>query len=220
MLEFPEEYTWIKTGDKIFIDGKNPSTYAHYGWQFRDATAFEGYIEGYRLAAETLVEKALNAGAVHDIATIDTLVFPIVFLYRQFMELTIKSLFLNYSEKSHEEKTDFLRMVNHNLIKAWDYVKPIATEYASGKEDVESLKIAEQYIRQFHDFSKTSFEYRYPIYKNNKPVHKDQQYLDLKNLRDKMISYAHFYDGLSGQMSCMSDLKAEMLSEYMSYMDY
>jgi hypothetical protein len=194
------DYLWVEDRDQLFISTYNPACCAHYGWEYHRAIAFASYVSGYKLAADLLVDKALEEAKAHHIEVIDTLVYPIIYIYRQFMELSIKNIYINYTHLQREESKAIIKE-GHSLIKAWDYIKPFAIEVCVEDEDeLRDVAIIEDYIKQFEEVSKDSTEYRYPVNKKNNVILKEDTYLDLSNLKEKMQKFSNFFDGLSGAM--------------------
>ena len=194
------DYLWVEDGDQLFIRTYNPAYCAHYGWEYHRAIAFASYLSGYKLAADFLVEKAIEEAKKHHIEVIDTLIYPIIFIYRQFMELSIKDIYINYTPLHREESKSIIKE-SHSLIEAWEYIKPFAIEVSDEDEDqLKDVDLIEDYIKQFEEVSKISTEYRYPINKENNVILKGDTYLDLNNLKEKMQKFANFFDGLAGAM--------------------
>lgn len=139
------EVRFPQKGRKLF-DMKFDSYYSmgYVGWGDID-TQFWGYINGYKNAADELVNLAIQS---KDIAILDTYVFPIIFLYRQFVELAIKSIYLSHSEDEPTTKAETLRWVGHNLHDAWIRIRPMLCHEADGS-DQETVDAAEEYIEQF-----------------------------------------------------------------------
>lgn len=194
------DYLWVEDGDQLFIRTYNPACCAHYGWEYHRAMAFSSYLSGYKLAADLLIDKALEAAAVHHIEIIDTLVYPIIFICRQFMELSIKNIYINYAHLQREESKAIIKE-SHSLSSAWEYIKPFAIEVSDEDEDeLRDVEIIEDYIKQFEEVSRDSTEYRYPVNKKNDVILKENTYLDLSNLKEKMQKFENFFDGLCGAM--------------------
>ena len=101
--------------NKLFQDGGHYLEISHIGWG-DTTTQFYGYIEGYKTAADNLIENAL---ASKDIKTLDTFFFPICFLYRQYLELQMKSIILEYSSVSRRAKQALIKDIGHDLLFAW-----------------------------------------------------------------------------------------------------
>lgn len=78
-------------GNKLFRDGDD--------WEnnsiIRRSTSNQWlfYVEGYRIAAERLVDNVLTTQTERD-----TLIYPIVFLYRHYIEIQLKEIIIIGSE--------------------------------------------------------------------------------------------------------------------------
>ena len=76
------ELPWPRAGDELFAPADDLRLSAHLG-----ALRGESYTIGYKAAGDILVEHIMR----HEIEA-DTLVFPIVFCYRQYLELLLKDV--------------------------------------------------------------------------------------------------------------------------------
>ena len=75
---------WPVKGDKLFLKGGDWQHSACLGWA---PNKWDAYAVGYKDAADIVVEKATTTGR-----GLDTLVYPIAFLYRHYLELRLKEL--------------------------------------------------------------------------------------------------------------------------------
>lgn len=197
-IEFP------KKGVKLFESTTRYLDFSHFGWGGVD-TQFYGYIKGYKESADTLVDHALNS---KNIAVLDTYIFPILFLYRQFIELSLKSLYLEYADKTIEEKVQVIKRVNHNLHKMWNELKPTLIMLDDEDSEKEIVNTVEIYILQYHDFDRSSFKFRYPIDKDYNPLLKgEEQRIDLSNLKIRMTELDNFFGGASGKLGYFKECK-------------
>ncbi|MDV0443828.1 hypothetical protein [Methanorbis rubei] len=94
MSDFP------KKCEKLFISEGYPTEYSHIAWGDMNMQ-FYGYIQGYKNAADTLIIHALEKGCPF---VLDTCVFPVCFLYRQYIELALKKIYLSNTKDTEEEK--------------------------------------------------------------------------------------------------------------------
>ncbi|AMA72761.1 hypothetical protein ACKE5C_11180 [Aneurinibacillus thermoaerophilus] len=203
-------YPWPKEGQKLFKSGSYYQI-AHFGWGGQDSQ-FHGYIRGYKEAADNLVDLAIKS---ENIAVLDTYVFPIVFLYRQFLELSMKEIYLNYSEHSTEDKVKTIDKAGHNLLRIWNEIKPLIQEGCNSNDDDKTIKVVEDYINQFHAFDKTSFTFRYPITKKLAPTLDKEYRIDLLNLKQRIDELGHFFSGVDGQLDANKENKYEQQKEFM-----
>ena len=152
---------------KQFNDNSDPTDIIDTGTDM----VWYGYIVGYKTAGDALVEKPFE--------DLDLLVYPIIFNYRQFIELVLKNIYRK--NNSVTLFTNWLNAVQHDLKKIWDSppssaggmtVKSIVQSLAQNNPDINVADI-EAIIKDFIALDKTSFESRYPITKNNDPVMDD-----------------------------------------------
>jgi hypothetical protein len=191
----------------LFKSGGNYHEYAHFGWGDLNLQLY-GYIEGYKEAADSLIEEAIESQSVKKI---DTYVFPICFLYRHYLELMLKTLFLKYSKKNHDEKKKLINNAKHNLDKIWKEVKFVLVE-CSTDEEMEDVENAERYIKQIHEYDKDSFSFRYPMKLSLEKIHKNWQYLDLRNLKEGISELYKFLNYVDLNLGSKREAELEMLS--------
>jgi hypothetical protein len=202
---------WVKSQNVVM---NRYYQYAHFGWGDIDQQ-FYGYIRGYKEAADNLVELAIKSNRI---SILDTYVFPIIFLYRQFLELAMKDIYLNYSEHSMQDKIKTIGKVNHDLVKIWEKIKPLIQDGCNTEDDNDTIKIVEDYINQFHNFDKSSFKFRYPIDKKLNPVLDGEKFIDLLNLKQRMDELDSFFSGVDGQLNAIKESKYEQQKEYLEIM--
>ena len=141
-----------------------------------------------------------------------TFMFPILFLYRQFIELELKWIFLVYGKANRSERVPLLRTSGHDLIRLWGLIEPVLLK-ESLAEDRSDVDTVGEYIKQFHELDKTSQRFRYPIAKNLDPMLDKQQQINLPNLRSRMDELYHFFNGVDGKLNSLSEVN-EDISEY------
>jgi hypothetical protein len=207
----PYEFAWPQKGKSLFVEGEEYHEFSHFGWG-DVCTQLVTYLDGYKAAADSLIDRALDS---KDISVLDTLVFPIFFLYRQFLELVMKFIFLAYSDAKKQEKISALNMAGHNLEMIWRQIKPLLLEGASEVE-TEDVGIVEDYVLQFQMFDRTSFAFRYPITKDLSLVLPHEERVDLPNLKARMDELANFFDGASGKLDAIKGIDAALAQEYAS----
>lgn len=196
---------------KLFIDTGDYYKLGHIGWGGTNQQFF-GYIEGYKTAADALVEKAIQS---KQISILDTFAYPSLFLYRQFIELQLKEIYLLYSDDDSAEKAKFLRKASHNLKKVWLKIKPIIEGCGlSESEDDDILNEVESIIFEFDQFDKSSFTFRYPIKKDLTKVFVEEERVDLSVVKNKMNELYDFLYGVSAMLDEQKQFKSEMRDYY------
>lgn len=163
----------------------------NYGWQnivedelnINGLTEF-GYISGYKDAADDLVEQTLGT------ELINLYMFPIVFLYRNYLELVLKNIIITKVPKKDLNK--YTEKFNHDLKKTFKVVIKLIKDELSEK-DIEKIYSV---VSEFHTFDKNSFNFRYYFDKKANSTLPNVLSVDLIKLReeiDKVDSILYSY---------------------------
>ena len=176
-------------------------------WLKNPANKFFLYSEGYREAGKKLHEHC-SANLFYS----NALVYPLIFCYRQFIELRIKELlimsykYLDDSEKDFPDK--------HNLMELWSIYRTKLLPRIESSVEKDVLDNVEKLLVEFNKEDPNSMSFRYPVTKapNRKPS-LNRTTIDLNNFKliiDKLI---YFFDWQWDMISSYQDLKQEMLSD-------
>jgi hypothetical protein len=147
----PDEFPWPKPGDILFRSDEDPQSDAWLNWALR---GWDAYASGYLEAANLLVEKALETGQ-----RTDTLIYPMAFLYRHYLELRLKEIIVQ-SRGLLAGQSDFKR--EHRLLVLWNSVRLILENVWPNGPTID-LNAVENVILQFHDLDSKSEAFRYPV---------------------------------------------------------
>jgi len=116
-----------------------------------------GYAEGYKRAADLITQHILHTERDQDF-----LIFPIVFLYRQAIEIALKHLI--YTGKQLTNLSPGVP-AHHRLTALWEIGRPIIEKvWPDGPK--QDLKAVTDVLQQFEFKDPTSTLFRYPITKD------------------------------------------------------
>ena len=104
------QYGWIERG----LGG--------YDWEEYCIISFWSFAQSYYESGEVLFEKFKDAKG--DYRVLNSIGMTICFLYRHFVELYIKYLYLKFTQPNENEFKNFLNS-GHDLNKLWKATKPI-----------------------------------------------------------------------------------------------
>jgi len=180
------------------------------------------YQEGYRRAALHLAEHACDAGRAQDF-----LIYPIVYLYRHHIELTLKSIInaacvvVDYTLT----ETDLDTLGRHDLAKLWKLARPLLNPTCelggSAALPTDDLEGIDSYILQLHKHDPDGQRFRYPTTKSKGRSVKRLPSLppDLKhiNIRDFAIALEKLADYLDALDMWFGDLIDEMIEYQAKY---
>ncbi len=167
---------------KLFSGIEKDQTNANIGWMNNKS---QFYNEGYKAAARELTidydKRLVNEK--------DTLVFPIVFLYRQYIELTLKDLIFELDNKLGCTRNDKI-LAQHKLLPLWDaaikqYDSFIKTENITLKFTLTSNK-ERIIVTQFNQMDEDSFSFRYASDKKGNETLEGVEYISVNNFKNKI----------------------------------
>ena len=167
------------------------------------------YANGYRRAAEILIA---NLDSTYDV---NTVVFPILYNYRQYIELTLKET-IAYGRELVEKST--ISVGGHDLEKLWMEAKAHIKKHCSHLSNEEIENIGCQ-ILDFHSMDPTSERSRYPVIKKGKGVGRkasfswDSPNIKLNDLARKMKVIGDFLDEVTNYLSVAADFNSEFRYE-------
>lgn len=193
--------------DSVFKDEVIPN----YGvWLKNPANKFFLYSEGYKEAGKKLWEFCIE-----NMFYANTLIYPLVFNYRQFLELRLKELII-MGYKHLDEKKDFSD--EHSLTKLWNtYRNEILPQIEQIEKDI--LDNVERIISQFNSEDPQSMTFRYPVTRS--PKRKDslnRETIDLNNFKNVIDKLIYFFDWQWDMISHYKDMKVEMIADM--YQEY
>jgi len=187
-------FSWPKKGDRAF----GPSVSAE------DQTRLEAfviptegtYLVGFQRAADMIVEAANS-----DDLNPNDLFFPVAYLYRHHLELTLKGLVcLGIRVGLLDGCKDILDA--HNLHKLWNKAKQLIKELWPDSPDV-ALEAVEQNILEFHKLDPKGQAFRYALDKKGSPhLTNGPKMVDLNNLKSVVDAVSKFLDAAYAGIEC------------------
>lgn len=197
-----ERHPWPQKGDILFKpapDWWNNArvNFLHDHW--------ETYVDGYKRAGDVLVEHVKNMRSDQD-----TLVYPIVFLYRHYIELRLKIIFMD-GKQFVEDKKEF--PAHHDIVNLWGECKKIIVKVFVD-DPIKDLNAVEKCIKEFAKIDPSSESFRYPINKQGYPTLSALSHINLRNLSEVISRIASFLDFVSRGISIYLEQKREIESEY------
>lgn len=154
------------------------------------------YALGYKEAADRLVAQ-LEA----DRRQQDLLVYPIVFLYRQYLELAIKGVIRQAQALLEEPRSVTL---THQIDQLWVRCADLLKRVAPG-DSVEEQRQIGRLIREFSSVDPSSSAFRYPVDSKGNRSLAGLQHISLPNVRNVVGKIAVILDGASAQIDYLSD---------------
>jgi hypothetical protein len=186
------DFRWPQPGDRAFQ--RNQDWRANAPLEKGGQTRLVLMAEGYKMGADAMVREASG-----DSYRSAALVFPILFNYRHFIELSIK-----YTIATYGPTVGINPIWNgHELIPLWNTLLEVFDAYGTDDPD-EADKIVGAIIEEFAKLDPRSINNRYPVDTRGNKIELTQEEVDLEALRGVMESVANFFTGADGYLD---DLK-------------
>jgi hypothetical protein len=194
--------------DKLFDTAEDWWNNACLNWCF---DSWWLYAAGYKDAADVLVTHVVETGRQHD-----RLVYPIVFLYRQHLELMIKDI-IRQGRKLEDIDEPFPK--SHHIDKLWLICRQLLSQI-SPNDSEEELDQVGRLIEEFSAVDPTSMSFRYPEDTDGGVSLPGVTHINLPNVKEVVGKMASILGGAHDQIDYLSSCKAEMYSEYYHDHDY
>ena len=168
------------------------------------------YADGFKHAAELLIAN------VKDTYEINTVIFPILALYRQYVELTLKEI-IAYGQYIDGHG---VQQGGHDLKQLWGTTRAhIRNHYSNYEKD--QLDRIEQLICELHNLDPSSEATRYPFIKSKatpggraKSFSYDTDPINLDVLAGKIRELGDKLHNVTNYLSACQDLEAEFRADY------
>ena len=150
------------------------------------------YAESYKQAGDALIEwvEKQNGQA-------DCIIHPLCFLYRQYLELILKSIIIDCQRllgNSFEIK------LTHNIKTLWKKCREFLEE-VFGEQFLKDNSQIEIRIERFLSVAPSHDAFRYPIMKDKKPSFPNQHYVNVRVLGEEMNKIWSLFFGISNDLA-------------------
>lgn len=181
---------------------------------FRRAAFFDsgrgtphGRIEGYKLSAEVLFERMMNARSDRDF-----LVYPYANNWRHSIELQLKELLALlvylYDEKAPEDIEG-----THNLALLWSKVSPLLQKAFPDERPMLS-KTVTRVVGQMTSLDPDGQDFRYSVRTDGSPALQGRESIDLAEFHEALQGVSSFLDGGTMGVSELCETKRDLEREY------
>jgi len=195
-IKFPEPPS---SEDKLFTSADDWTNaclnFFHDGWTL--------YAIGYKDAADILVEHIEKRQHGHPQ---DFLVYPIIFLYRQYLELSMKDL-INQARKFFDDLTPFRQ--HHRINELWKLCDKLLDQISPG-DSAEYRKEIGRLMEEFAQVDPLSFSFRYPEDKDGNPTLPGLDYINIRSVREVVRKISVILEGAGAMIFEGISHKSEM----------
>ena len=173
------DFSSTESSSNLFGIGEDWWRNACVGWS---TDAWNLYASGYKLAADKLAEET----ATEDL---DLVVFPMVFLYRHYVELRLKSIIVLGNRL---DGTPCEIPIEHGIGRLW--------QRAVGTMDIENgtIERIDILINQLAAADPTGQSFRYSVDSQGQPTLEGIEHINVRNFADRMKEVSDLLDGIIG----------------------
>lgn len=178
---------------------KDPWNNACLNFMFGGNT-WTGYSMGYKNGADIL-SQYVDSTQRHQ----DTLVYPILFLYRHYLEIILKKILIDCA-KVLDEKISFK---HHNISTYWKTAKDKCQKLLEEKIPDDMVTSVENIIRQLADIDKASDAFRYPCHIDGSPSLHGITHINIKQVSEEISKASEALEAISAAMHVVVEMKAD-----------
>lgn len=191
------DFSWPKMGDRLFSEAR-PAKGAFLAAHSEDR--LYRLTEGYKLAADLLVEQTEI-----DPSRRPTLVYPIIFCYRHFLELTLKDMLEEYGVMGNVQRN----WSDHNLENLWGAYRKLLRNLGSDHPEEKGTDAVEHCIAEFAKIDPFSATFRYPFDRKGQPFDFSHESINLLQLCDTVQAIENYFVGSAGFLSDIKDAQPD-----------
>jgi len=200
-----KDYPWPQEGDTLF---KPDEDWMYNTCLNKISDKLGLYAEGYKKAGDIVVHSLQD-----DRFEIDFVIYPIVFLYRQYVELRLKEIIRDGRQLFDEDGTF---PEHHKIKELWKEARVILEKvWPDGPK--EDLNAVESIISQFSEKDPDSISFRYDKNKKGEDTISDTEYINVRNLYEVINRISGLLDGSVYGIGDHLDHKRGLDSYYSGY---
>lgn len=172
---------------------------------------WEAYAMGYKIAAQTLVEKVLSRQS-----DVDYLVYPIIFLYRHYIELRLKEIIEHGSELLD---LDNKIPTHHEIMTLWTAggARGIVLEVWPD-DSGDDLKAMEETLKEFARYDQVASTFRYPVdTKGNPSFDPEMRMINIRHFSERITKTVELLESITWGIAAYKDYKNDMMRDNMGY---
>ena len=163
------------------------------------------YRDGYYQAAKLLASTLTQAGY-------SDLYYPMLYCYRHYIELSLKSIIKSYAKLNDESAGD---LKTHKLMPLWKQARALLEKTGGGPPDgSDTLGNVERYINAFNMVDYSSELFRYATDNAGQPTAKQLPFVKVEQFVNVMENLNAFLEAVQSQAADWQEYQDDMRREY------
>lgn len=168
-----------------------------------------GYARGYKNAADLIVKKVIEEEPRASMFNVSYLVFPLTFLYRQYIELRLKEIIF-LGSRLNMDRQGF--PTHHRIQELWKHARPYIEKVCGDLK--ESLDATEACIKEFSELDPIGMAFRYPADRDGKPHLPEWSVINLRHLAKTMEGLGNLLDDASEVIYIDLQQRSDYMEQY------
>ena len=197
----------------VFTTSGDKSRQAKIASPFFKSKYYE-YELAYKRAGDVLVARALEDASLF----LSISVYPITFLYRQFLELYIKDILMRFDSDFDGNKKPYCK---HDVYPLWhkllDIVKGNITDFPQALKNMEFVDIlcaTDAYFAEISVLDNSSMSFRYPDNKTHTENFFNKELpIDIQNLKERIAELANILFLIDETLTNIKTMTDSVLSD-------
>lgn len=184
------------------------------GYEYRHDD-FYAYCSGYKECASYLLQhlkKQYDEGIDVDYSH---MWYPMCYLYRNTVELLLKSILFEYSNQTWQTKCAIAYDNKHKLCQLLKNAEVFAINFYDIEDQNDYIKNMVRYCSILHEFDSDSSKFRYPMDKNCTPYFSNIRYYNFVDLGLFLKALSSAIDGIHGEIEYRKDIIDTLRAEYL-----
>jgi len=185
----PIELNFPSMDYHLFVEGGGYYDFSNVAWSNSKSQQLILLSASYKKAADKLISTAISE---RDTTSLDLYFFPACFLYRHYIELSLKSLYFDFVWDKLEDSAKKI-FGCHSIRTLWFKVEELYRAPDSGSS-TQQTNALESYLMEFEKMDPNGQIFRYSFDKQWKLHFPNPKKYDLKNLFIRMNEIENFLD--------------------------
>lgn len=179
---------------------------------------FYPYTKAYLETANYLKWYMCNETNAGDCDCKNRLFLPICYLYRNCIELNLKTIWFEEICDDFQTKCKLMIDNKHNVIGMWKKIKPYILECNNDTEETAYIEVIEDYCMQVQKIDSDANKFRYPMANTMQVYFPQNKRFDFMQMGNFFEELNNILDGIDSQLNYFNEIKAEMECEYCAEM--
>lgn len=186
------------------------------GYEYRH-NDFYAYCSGYKECASYLLDYLTKQHDENATMGYSHMWYPMCYLYRNTIELLLKSILFEYSNQTWQTKCAVAYDNKHKLCQLLKNAQEFALDYYDIEDRDDYIKNMIRYCKLLHEFDTDSSKFRYPIDKYCKPYFSNVRYYNFVHMGHFLKALASSIDGIHSEIDYRKDVIDTLRAEYSDY---